>query len=128
MCDTVVAPESPLPPVSSTDAVAFFDRWLERSPRLNRAAMRAVLYAAELCPRALGFGGRLRALPEAERAQVLESLERAGKPGLRELVRLVEGIARLSYYGDDAVMRRVGYDAESNLRRGRELRAREGRP
>jgi hypothetical protein len=114
--------------VSSTDAVAFFDRWLERSPRLNRAAMRAVLYAAELCPRALGFGGRLRALPEAERAQVLESLERAGKPGLRELVRLVEGIARLSYYGDDAVMRRVGYDAESNLRRGRELRAREGRP
>jgi hypothetical protein len=124
----VVAPAPPLPPVSSTDAVAFFDRWLELSPRLNRAAIRALLYAAELCPRALGFGGRLRALPEAERALVLGSLERAGNPGLRELVRLVKGIASLSYYGDDAVMRRVGYDADSNLRRGRELRAREGRP
>jgi hypothetical protein len=124
----VVAPAPPLPPVTSTDAVAFFDRWLERSPRPHRAAMRALLYAAELCPRAFGHGGRLRALPEAERAQVLESLERAARPGLRELVRLVEGIASLSYYGDDAVMRRVGYDAGSNLRRGRELRAREGRP
>jgi hypothetical protein len=124
----VVAPAPPLPPVSSTDAVAFFDRWLELSPRLNRAAIRALLYAAELCPRALGFGGRLRALSEAERARVLGSLERAGNPGLRELVRLVKGIASLSYYGDDAVMRRVGYDADSNLRRGRELRAREGRP
>jgi hypothetical protein len=95
---------------------------------LNRAAIRALLYAAELCPRALGFGGRLRALPEAERAQVLGSLERAGNPGLRELVRLVKGIASLSYYGDDAVMRHVGYDADSKLRRGCELRVREGRP
>jgi hypothetical protein len=128
ICDTVVAPAPPFPPVSSTDAVAYFDRWLARSPRANRAAMRALLYAAELCPRALGFDARLRGLPEAERARVLESLERARQPGLRELVRLVEGIASLSYYGDGAVMRRVGYDADANLRRGRELRAREDRP
>jgi hypothetical protein len=128
ICDTVVAPAPPLPPVSATDAVAFFDRWMARSPGPNRAALRVLLYAAELCPRALGFDRRLRALPEAERAQVLRSLERTGKPGLRELVRLVEGIASLSYYGDDAVMRRVGYDAEANVRRGRELRVREGRP
>jgi hypothetical protein len=59
---------------------------------------------------------------------VLATLERTGKPGLRELVRLLSGIASLSYYGDDAVMLRIGYDAESNLRRGRELRVREGRP
>jgi hypothetical protein len=128
ICDTVVAPAPPFPPVSSTDAVTYFDRWLARSPRANRAAMRALLYVAELCPRALGFDRRLRALPEAERARVLESLERTGRPGLRELVRLVEGIASLSYYGDDAVMHRVGYDADANVLRGRELRAREGRP
>ena len=128
MCDTVVAPAPPLPPVSDTDAVAFFDRWLERAPRPNRAGMRAILYAAELCPRALGFGGRLRTLPAGERGRVLEALERTRHPGLRALVRLVEGIASLSYYGDGGVMRRVGYDADSNLARARELRAREGRP
>jgi hypothetical protein len=128
VCDTVVAPGQPLPPVNRTDAVAFFDRWMKRSPRLNRAGMRAVLYAAELCPLALGFRRRLRALRESERAQVLASLDRAGGSGVRELVRLVTGIASLSYYGDDAVMLLVGYDAEANLRRGRELRAREGRP
>jgi hypothetical protein len=114
--------------VSGTDAVAFFDRWLERAPRWNRAALRALLYAAELCPRILGFGGRLRSLPDAERARVLDSLERARQPGLRELVRLVEGIASLSYYGDGAVMCRLGYDPDRNLRRGRELRRRENRP
>jgi hypothetical protein len=128
VCDTVVAPAPPLPPVSGTDAVAFLDRWLERAPRLNRAGMRALLYAAELCPRVLGFGGRLRSLPAHERARVLDSLERARPPGLRELVRLLEGVASLSYYGDGAVMRRLGYDADRNLRRARELRAREGRP
>jgi hypothetical protein len=114
--------------VSATDAVAFFDYWLERAPRLNRLAMRALLYAAELCPRALGFGGRLRSLPARDRARVLEALERAHQPRVRELVRLVESMASLSYYGDDAVMRRVGYDAGSNLSRARELRTSEGRP
>lgn len=128
MCDTVVAPAPPLPPVSGTDAVAFFDRWLGRAPRLNRAGLRALLYAAELCPRALGFGGRLRSLPANQRARVLDSLERSGPPGLHELVRLLEGVASLSYYGDVAVMRRLGYDADRNVRRGRGLRAREGRP
>jgi hypothetical protein len=128
VCDTVVAPAPPLPPVSGTDAVAFFDRWLEKAPRPNRAGLRALLYAAELCPRVLGFGGRLRSLPAHERAQVLASLERARRPGLRELVRLMEGVASLSYYGDGAVMRRLGYDPDRNVRRGRELRAREGRP
>jgi hypothetical protein len=128
VCDTVVAPAPPLPPVSGTDAVIFLDRWLERAPRLNRAGMRLILYAAELCPRALGFRGRLRTLPAGERARVLDSLERVRHPGLRELVRLVEGIASLSYYGDGGVMRRLGYDPDSNVARARELRARERRP
>jgi len=55
-------------------------------------------------------------------------LERVGEPRVRELVRLFKGVACLSYYGDDAVMLQLGYDADANVRRGRELRAREGRP
>ena len=80
----------------------FFDFWLERSPRLNRAGLRALLYAAELAPRLLGFGGRLRALPEADRARVLEAIEHAGAPQVRQLTKLLKGVAFLSYYGDDA--------------------------
>jgi hypothetical protein len=34
----------------------------------------------------------------------------------------------LAYYGDDDVMRQIGYDADANVARGRELRRREGRP
>jgi hypothetical protein len=127
VCDTVVAPEPVLPAVRDTDAVAFFDRWLVLSPRLNRAGLRALLYAAELAPRLLGFRDRLRGLAERDRARVLEALERAGEPRVRELVRLVKGIACLSYYGDDAVMLRLGYDAEANMNRARELRGREVR-
>jgi hypothetical protein len=122
VCDTVVAPAPPLPPVSSTDAAIYFDRLLERSPRLNRTALRGVLYLAELCPRVLGFDGRLRSLPAGDRARLLERLEKARRPGLRELVRLLEGIASLSYYGDDGVMRRLGYDPDANISRARELR------
>lgn len=126
--DTVVAPEPVLPPVRETDAAAFLDRWLQRAPRLNRIGLRALLYAAELCPRALGARGRLRRLPEAERVRVLERLEASRNPQVRALLRIVKQVACLSYYGDDAVMRRLGYDAEANVRRGRELRAAEGRP
>ena len=128
VCDTVVAPEPALPPVRDTDAVAFFDRWLVLSPRLNRAGLRALLYAAELAPRATGFRGRLRKLAEPERARFLGSLERASQRRVRELVRLLKGIACLSYYGDDGVMLRLGYDAGANVQRARALRLREGRP
>ena len=126
--DTVVAPEPLLPPVRETDAAAFLDRWLSAAPRLNRIGLRALLHVAELCPRALGARGRLRQLPEAERVKVLEALERHGNQHVRALLRLVKQIACLSYYGDDAVMLRLGYDAQANLKRGRELRAAEGRP
>jgi hypothetical protein len=128
VCDTVVAPEPVLPAVRDTDAVAFFDGWLALSPRANRAGLRALLYAAELAPRLLGMGARLRALPEPCRAEALEALERSSGARVRELTRLVQGIASLSYYGDDAVMLRLGYDAEANVDRARELRAQEGPP
>lgn len=127
LCDTVVAPEPVLPPVRETDAVDAFDRMLEASPRLNRIALRALLYAAELAPRASG-SRRLRRLDSPGRARALERLEAARSPRTREVVKLLEGVACLSYYGDDAVMRRLGYDAGERVRRGRALRAREGRP
>jgi hypothetical protein len=120
--DTVVAPEPLLPPVRETDAAAFLERWLDASPRLNRIGLRALLYAAELCPRLLGQHGRLRRLTVAERARVLGRLERHRSAGVRSVVTLVKQIACLSYYGDDRVMLLVGYDAEANLQRGKALR------
>ncbi len=127
-CDTVVAPGAVLPAVIDTDAVAFFDFWLERSPRLNRAGLRALLYGIELAPRLLGFKRRLRTLPEAERARALHALEDARAPQVRQLTKLLKGVAFLSYYGDDGIMRGLGYDADERVRTGRALRTAEARP
>ena len=126
--DTVVAPEPLLPPVRETDAVVFLDRWLAASPRLNRAGLRALIYAAELAPRALGQRARLRTLSEDERVAALQRAGAAKRPEVRALYKLVQSIACLAYYGDDAVMARLGYDADAVVRRGRELRVREARP
>lgn len=128
VCDTVVAPEPVLPPVRQTDAALFFDRWMARSPRLNRLGLRALLHAIELAPFGAGFGGRLRALPAEERTAFMDRVEHLAPVQLRPLVKLVKGMAFLAYYGDGAVMLRVGYDAEERVRRGRDLRALESRP
>jgi hypothetical protein len=128
LTDTVVAPEPVLPPVRDTDTVAFFDRWLSRVPRLNRLGLRAALWAIELAPLATGRRQRLRRLPVEERARFLRELERAPRPEVRQVLKLIKGAAFLSYYGDDGVMRRVGYDADANVARGRELRRLERRP
>jgi hypothetical protein len=128
VCDTVVAPEPALPAVRETDAVSAFDAWLAHAPRLNRIGLRALLYAAELAPRMLGFPGRLRRLDSSGRGEALAAAERAGSHHARQVVKLVEGLAFLSYYGDDRVMLRLGYDAEANLRRARKLRTAELRP
>src|SRR4051812_10588882 len=76
VCDAVVAPEPVLPPVRDTDAVAFFDGWMARSPALNRIGMRALLYAFELSPFATGERRRLRRLDGARRAAWLHAIER----------------------------------------------------
>ena len=128
LVDTVAAPEPVLPPVSRTDAAFFFDRWMAASPRANAIGMRALLHMLELMPLALGHGARLRRLPVAERVRFVEKIEHSPNRHLRQIVKLMKGAAFLSYYGDDAVMRRIGYDADANVRRGRELRAKEGRP
>jgi len=125
--DTIVAPEPALPAVSLTDAVTSFDRWLSLSPRLNRLGLRALLYAVEIAPRLLGSPSRLRRLSGPQRGHALDRAQRSGSLGAG-LTKLVEGLAFLSYYGDEGVMRRLGYDADANLARARELRSREGRP
>ncbi|MEA2449841.1 MAG: hypothetical protein QOG63_1773 [Thermoleophilaceae bacterium] len=128
VCDAVVAPEPVLPPVRETDAVAFFDSWMARSPALNRVAMRGLLYALELSPLALRLGTRLRRLDRGARTRWLHAIERAPSAQVKLVVKLLKGAAQLSYYGDDRVLAICGYDAEANLRRGRALRAAEGRP
>jgi hypothetical protein len=128
LVDCVAAPEPLLPAVARTDCALSFDRWMAASPTLNARGMRALLLALELMPRALGFKGRFRQLPVDERVRFLHKLEHSSNQHLRQLVKLLKGAAFLSYYGDDAVMRRIGYDAEANLQRARALRMAEGRP
>jgi hypothetical protein len=128
VCDTIVAPEPALPPVRETDAVEFFDDWLARSTRLNRTGLRALLYVAEMGPRGLGLGGRLRQLSSADRGRALEAAEGAGSPQVRQLLKALKGVVFLSYYGDDGVLHRLGYDPDERVRRGLRLRSEEGRP
>jgi hypothetical protein len=128
LTDTVVAPEPVLPAVRDTDAVRFFDEWLSLLPKPNRAGMRALILAAELAPLASGFRARLRRLERSRRSEWLQGVEHAPQMRLRLLAKLVVSAAQLSYYGNDAVLARLGYDAQSNLERGRRLRAAEGRP
>jgi hypothetical protein len=128
LADAVVAPEPVLPPVRETDAVEFFDRWMARSPRLNRIGFRSLLYALEVAPRFLGFGARMRRLSPERRAEFLRGIERNRIPQLRQLAKLMQGFGQLAYYGDDRVMLRIGYDAEANVARARAARERDGRP
>jgi hypothetical protein len=128
LTDTVVAPEPALPPVRETDAVRFFDEWLTLLPKPNRAGMRALLWAAELAPLASGFGRRLRRLEPARRLDWLRAVEHASFTQLRLVAKLMTSASQLSYYGDDTVLGRLGYDAQANLERGRRLREAEGRP
>jgi hypothetical protein len=128
LADTVIAPAGELPQVAETDAVEFFDHWLTASPRPNRVGVRAVLYVAELGPLAAGFGHRLRRLDPEERFRYVRTVEKARSGQLRQVAKLLKGMVYLAYYGDDELLRRSGYDPEGNLRRGRALRAGEGRP
>ena len=98
------------------------------SPALNARGMRALLLALELMPFALGYGARFRRMRVDERVRFLASIERNRNAQVRQLVKVMKSAAFLAYYGDDAVMRQIGYDAEANLQRARALRELEGRP
>lgn len=124
ICDTVVAPVPPLPPVAQTDAVLAFDRTLQASPPLNRAGLRAMVVALEVAP-VLTTGRRLRRLAPGQRAAALERLE--ATPAGAGLVKAIRGIAHLAYYGDARVMRTLGYDPDAVVARAAAVRAAEAR-
>ena len=124
LTDAVVAPGAGHPPLAQTDAVAFLHRYLAASPRRNRAGLRALLLALETGPLALGFGARLRRLPPPARLAYLERLQRSPAA---PLAGALEALAKLAYYGDDGVMRSMGYDPDAVVERGRRLRREEAR-
>jgi hypothetical protein len=128
LADGFLAPAPPLPAVRDTEALKTFDTWLLRSPSRNRIGLRVLLHVAELAPLLLGGGHRLRRLEPARRQRWLVRAEHVPVRAVRDLVRAVKTLILLCYYGDPAVMARLGYDAEANLRRGRELRRAEQRP
>ena len=103
-----------LPPVAETDALTAFDEWLRSAPRANRAALRGLLR---------GVGAKLRRLPAGEHARWLE----AGTGRLGGGAQVLTRIAVHCYYGDERVMRALGYDAAEVARRGLALRRLEGR-
>jgi hypothetical protein len=128
LVDTVAAPEPLLPPVAQTDCAFAFDRWMAAGPAINARGMRVLLLAIELLPLMMGYRSRFRRLPPGERGRFVHAIERSSNRHLRQLTKALKGAAFLAYYGDDAVMRQVGYDAQANLDRGRALRAEQGRP
>jgi ferric-dicitrate binding protein FerR (iron transport regulator) len=128
LVDTVAAPEPLLPAVAQTDCAFAFDRWMAASPTLNALGMRALLLALEMLPLAMAYGARFRRLPVEERARFVKAIERSSNKQLRQLIKVLKGAAFLSYYGDDDVMRRIGYDAAANVERARSLRLQDGRP
>ena len=105
LADAVLAPAPPLPPIAETDAPGAFDDWLAHAPRPNRAAIRALLYAFELAPLAVGFKHRLRRLPRDRRRAAVKRIERLAGPAAE----ILRSSAALSYYGDPRVAARLGY-------------------
>jgi hypothetical protein len=124
LVDTIVAPGGALPPLDRTDAIEFLEGYLAASPRPNRVGVRALLHALEIGPLLLGFGGRLRALPAARRLDFLDAVGRS-RAGLA--LQGLEVMAKMAYYGDDGVMRALGYDPDAVVARAREVRVAEGR-
>ena len=120
LCDTVVAPEPPLPPVAETDAVEAFDRLLAAgTPGEPRGSAR---------PAASSPASGLRRRPRERRTELLERAATARTAQVRQLAAVLRGLASLTYFGDDGVMRALGYDADERVAAGRAVRERDGRP
>jgi hypothetical protein len=124
LIDTVAGPGGPLPPLGATRAVDAFDALLASAPAINRAGLRAMLIVVEVGPRLTGEGRRLRALPRDRRAPALAALAGrwSGKP-----LQALYALGKLAYYGEEPVMRRLGYDAGAVVERARALRIAEDR-
>jgi hypothetical protein len=100
LADTLLAPLPPLPPVTATDAVAAFDRWLTLAPRVNRVGARALLLALA--------AARWPRQPRARRIAAVEAAARRGPLG-RGVVEALRAAAAVSYYGDARVSALLGY-------------------
>ncbi|HVE67272.1 MAG TPA: hypothetical protein VNB64_01700 [Solirubrobacteraceae bacterium] len=124
LTDAVVAPGHGLPALRETDTREFLGRYLAASPSINRAGLRAMLLAVEVGPLGLGFGARLRRLAPAQRLAYLSRVQRGR---MAPLAHALEALAKLAYYGDEGVMRALGYDPVAVVERGRALRRREAR-
>jgi hypothetical protein len=92
--EDIVAPVAPLPPLRETDVAAAFERSLAATPRLNALALRAAI---------LLVGAGLRRGP---------------------LFKAVRSLCQLHYYGDEGVMRVLGYDPDAVVARAAEVRGR----
>lgn len=123
--DVVVAPTAAMPPVAATSATRAFDEALSVSPAFNRCGLRAAIVAIEMAPLALGYGKRLRRLTPDERRDVLDRLEHTR--GIADAVKAVRSMAHMTYYGDDAVQRQLGYDPDAVVARAAVARAEAGR-
>jgi hypothetical protein len=99
VADTLLAPAPPLPPIRETDAVAAFERWLSRAPRINRMALRALL---------LALGMRLHRLPPGGRLALFDGLGARSAAG-KAVVEALRAAAAVSYYGDAHVSALLGY-------------------
>ncbi|MBI5310181.1 MAG: hypothetical protein HZB14_03990 [Actinobacteria bacterium] len=126
--DALLAPEPDLPPVRETAAAAGFDQWMAASPVANRLAVRGGLYFLEIAPRLSGRRKRFRRLAPAERRDFLSPPGRRRPAWQAAMIDTLRMLSAAVYYGDDDVARRLGYDADARLERGRALRASEGRP
>ena len=124
----VVAPHPHLPRTDDTDALDAFENWIAQAPRLNATVLRAALTAVDLAPLATTHRTRFSKLDDTPRGQVIDHLEHARQPPIRQAMKALKSIAFLCYYGDDAIMRTLGYDADANVARARSIRAAEGRP
>src|SRR3954468_15505547 len=113
LADAVAMPVAPMPAVAATDAVAGFDGWLARAPRINRLVLRASL---------LALGTRFHRADRDARAEALRRLATSRVPVVVQLVDGLRASAAAAYYGDDGVMRGLGYDAGERVRRGRAAR------
>jgi len=124
LLDAVAGRGGELPPVSRTDARQAFDALLAGSPRLNRVALRGLLWGLELAALATPQRRRMRRLTAAERQAYLE---RAATSRAGPAVAGILALARLAYYGDLTAMGALGFDPAAVVARGRALRTREAR-
>jgi hypothetical protein len=122
------APAPPLPPVAETDAIAFIDYLVVRSPRRNRVGFKLILQLFEIAPVLRGYGAPLTRLSPARRTAFARDLDDSRWMLLRIGARLLKTIALMSYWGDAGVLRASGYDPEALIARSRALRREEERP